>query len=418
MRNLFFSAIILFFLISCAKQVIKPPEPPESAPPPAQASAPSASSGTSDNWDKIGPSLKYCDWQGFFKVLNNVVTELEKDPKKVISAGGTHYPAGLMIDRLKVLRDLSDSDNDNEKMLRLMADNFNMVEISNDEQKAFYTAYYVPEFEARTKADDVFRYPIYSLPKDLITLKLFPLGPDFRTLVFRGRLDEKGRLIQYYSRKEINGEKILSDRKLELAYLKDPLDVLILQIQGSGRLVFENGEVQLAAYAGKNGHPYNSIGRYMGENGMLPMEEVSWKNIKGFLNDHPEKLEEVLYSNPSYVFFALKKTGAVAGSLGVPLTPLHSIAVDNRFIPPLTFCLINLRKPVIGEDGSVKAFAPLAELAFAMDEGSAILGPARVDIFLGSGEDAEKLAGTLKGEGELYILVPKEKPLNQPLKEN
>jgi membrane-bound lytic murein transglycosylase A len=214
--------------------------------------------------------------------------------------------------------------------------------------------------------------------------------------------------VPYYSRKEIDGGKVLAGKGLEAAYLKDPLDVLVLQIQGSGRLIMGGDEEYLAAYAGKNGRPYKSIGRYLADEGMLPKEEVSWGSIKEFLKEHPEKLEEVLYSNPSYVFFELKKAEKIVGSLGVPLSPFHSIAVDNHYIPPLSFCLISLQIPLIGEDGLVKTFVPLAEFAFAMDEGSAILGPARADIFLGSGDDAEKLAGALKSEGELYFLIPRE----------
>jgi membrane-bound lytic murein transglycosylase A len=409
MRKLYFLSLALIIFISCARQAVKPPELPNVVPPPVQAQP-----VKTDSWNGKKSLLQNGDWKGVMKVLETVIPEYEKNPAMLFSVGGNSYSAQSMADKLKKIQALlaSASGNDPTKLAEAISEEFYLVELSSDLQKAFFTAYYVPQFEARLKPDNTFRYPIYSLPKDLLTLRLFPLGPGFRTLILRGRIDEKGNLVPYYTRKEIDGTRTLSDKSLEIAYLKDPLDVLILQIQGSGRLVFENGEVQLSAYAGKNGHPYSSIGRYMAENGMLPIEEVSWKNIKGFLNDHPEKLEEVLYSNPSYVFFALKKADGVVGSLGVPLTPLHSIAVDNRFIPPLSFCLMNLRKPVIGEDGLVKAFAPLAELAFAMDEGSAILGPARVDIFLGSGEDAEKLAGALKGEGELYVLVPKEKLLN------
>jgi membrane-bound lytic murein transglycosylase A len=404
MKRAFCSAVLILFFISCAKQTVRPPQPP-SPQMPAHVEKPEAAT-PEDIWNAKKGLLGNSDWNGFIKVLDAVIPALEKSPGFIFSIGERSFAAAFLSEKLVKFKELYSETQDFDKAFHFLSANFELVELSNDKQKAFFTAYYVPRFEARKKPDDFFRYPIYSLPADLIALRMFPIGPGFRNIIFRGRIDIKGRLVPYYSREDIDGDKALADKKLEIAYLKDPLDVLILQIQGSGRLVFETGEVQLAAYAGKNGLPYKSIGRYMADQGMLPKEEVSWTNIKDFLKKNPGKLEEVLYSNPSYVFFAIKKAEEIAGSLGIPLTPLHSIAVDNRFIPPFSFCFINLEKPVIGDDGLVKRFVPLTELVFAMDEGSAIQGPARADIFLGSGDEAEKLAGTLKSEGELYILVP------------
>lgn len=403
MKN--FLAAFLFFLLttSCARQVVKPPAPPEQPAPSVPAEKP-------DAWASASPGLPDSDWKGFADAAATVLPALDRDPGRILTAGGKSFTAGAFSVSLRKVLECFSAGLNGEKLTECVSAHFDILELSSGENRAFFTAYYVPEFEARSIADGTFRYPIYSPPDDLEVVKLFPMGPDFRTSVFRGRIAEGKNLVPYYTRQEIDGSGVLTRRGLEIAYLKDPLDVLILQIQGSGRLVFGDGTVRLAAYAGKNGHPYRSIGRYMADSGMLPPEEVSWTNIRDYLGSHPDKLDEVLYSNPSYVFFRLRDAGAVSGSLGLPLTPAHSIAADKRHVPPLSLCLIALSRPAIGDDGLVKAFVPMTELAFAMDEGSAIQGPARVDIFLGAGPGAEKLAGALKGEGRLYFLAPRQEP--------
>lgn len=402
MRNILAATLLLLLTTSCARQVVKPPVEPPVTPPAVPATEEAAT-----DLERLGPLMEACDWKGFFEAVDTVLPALEKNPGRIFVVGETSFNAESLALALRDLRKLGSEGKTPAELREAFSSSFEMMELSSINEKAFFTAYYVPEFEARSNPEGPFRYPIYSPPPDLLQVRLFPLGPDFRRVIFRGRIDEKNRLVPYYDREKIDGKKVLSDKGLEIAYLKDPLEVLILQIQGSGRLVFEDGSIKLAAYAGKNGLPYMSIGKYMAEKEMLPPEEVSWANIRSFLENNPGKLEEVLYSNPSYVFFRIKEAGQVVGSLGLPLTPFHSIAVDESHIPPLSLCLIDLRKPVIGEDGLVKSFAPLVEPVFAMDEGSAIKGPARVDIFLGSGAGPEKLAGTLKSEGSLYLLVPR-----------
>lgn len=404
MRRLFLPAFCAFLFFSCAKEVVKPPSPPtllEEAPKPFPLEPIPV-------YQK-NELLKNIDLKGFFDAVETVLPALEKSSRPHFFFHGGNFSARCFSDVLRKFKVLYEANGDKTTLLSFLTENFDLIKLEgeNEEERALFTAYFVPSFEARKTADENFKYPLYSLPKDLMMINLTPLGPSFRGAVFRGRIDDKDRLVPYYTRKEIDGNNVLKNEGYEIAYLKDPLDVLILQIQGSGIVVFEDGEEMLAGYAGKNGHPYKSVGRHLADNGLLPIEEVSWQSIKQFLRDHPETSKEILFSNPSYVFFSLKKPDNVVGSLGLPLTPFHSIAVDKKYIPPLSLCLIDLQKPLVGEDGLVKGFTPLKELAFAMDEGSAIKGPLRVDIFLGPGHEAEKLAGALKSEGELYILVPK-----------
>jgi membrane-bound lytic murein transglycosylase A len=187
-----------------------------------------------------------------------------------------------------------------------------------------------------------------------------------------------------------------------LAYL-DPNDLLFLQIQGSGRLVLEDGRVVRAGYAAKNGRPYVAVGKTLVADGAMPLEEVSMQSIEAWLDAAPpEEAARVRHSNPSYVFFrALELEDPSLGPLGaqgLPLTPGRSIAVDRRYYP--------MGLPVwLATDGTADNPA-LRRLMIAQDTGGAIRGPVRGDVFYGSDEAAARLAGTMKAEGRLILLLP------------
>ncbi|MFB3851241.1 MAG: MltA domain-containing protein [Acidobacteriota bacterium] len=397
MRKVLF--LLLFFCLACSKAVLKPPETE------VLKAIKKEETIEQEPLSNFPENVKKIDFEGFLKVLNIIILELENNPEKIFYFDGQKYDSSNYCQKLKTMRAFLQEKNVNE-FLKYLSENFELKKVGEESRKTLFTGYYIPLLEARKTKDEIFKYPIYSKPKDIISLKLAPLGPAFKNAVFIGRIDSQNNLVPYFSRKEIEKEGALKNRALELCYLKDPLDLLLLQIQGSGFLKMEDGEILLASYAGKNGREYKSIGKYLSENNFLPPEEVSWDNIRQFLKDNPEKYDEVIYSNPSYVFFDLKEEGNVVGSSKLPLVPLHSIAVDKNYIPLLSLCLINFDKPVVGEDNLVKSFHNFFELAFAMDEGSAIKGAERIDLFCGFGEEAEKLAHTLKSEGEVFILIP------------
>lgn len=393
--------VLVFLLVACAKGVVKPPEMlilEETKLPEKQENAP-----------VFPEKIREIDFEGFLKTLDLVNSELEKNPEKVFSVKEKHFSAQTYSEKLREIKSFLESEN-RDGFFNFLLENFDLIKISQESKKTLFTGYYIPLLEAKREKDDLFKYPIYSRPEDLVLLKLSALGPAYKNVTFIGRFNDKNSLVPYFSRKEIDKNGVLKEKKLELCYLKDPLDVLLLQIQGSGYLKMEDGEILLASYAGKNGREYRSIGKFMAEKNYLPLEEVSWSNISQFLKDNPDKYEEIVYHNPSYVFFVLKKEGIVVGSSKLPLVPFHSVAVDKNYIPLLSLCLVSFDKPVVGEDNLVKSFQKFFELVFAMDEGSAIKGVDRIDFFCGFGKDAEKLAHTLKSEGDVYILVPKTVP--------
>lgn len=391
-----FLLIFLFFLsIACSKAVIPPPDGEFNEPILVKPA------GQKLLFEKI----KEIDFKGFLKTLDLIILELEKNPDKIFSIKEKKFTAFSYSEKLREIKNILEK-KDYDNFILYIFENFDLVKITEEGEKTLFTGYYIPLLEAKRERDDLFKYPIYSKPDDIYYLNLSPLGPAFKNLIFIGRIDFQNNLVPYYSRKEIDKEGALKNKKLELGYLKDPLDVLLLQIQGSGFLRMEDGKILLASYAGKNGRQYKSIGKYLSENNYLPKEEVSWKNIREFLINNPDKFDDVIYHNESYVFFNLKENAEVIGSSTLPLVPFHSIAVDKNFIPLLSLCFINFSKPVVGEDDLVKEFKYFTELAFAMDEGSAIKGRERIDLFCGYGEEAEKVANVLKSEGELYLFVP------------
>ncbi len=273
--------------------------------------------------------------------------------------------------------------------------------------RVLFTGYFEPTYEASLVKNQVFKFPIYAIPPDLVTIDLSQFRSKFNGVRLIGRL--KGRtVIPYYSRDDIDIRKVLTGKDLEIAWLKDPVDVLFLQIQGSGRLVFPSGESICVGYAASNGHPYKSIGRYMIEKGYLGREEMSMQKIREFLHNHPFLLRKILAQNPSYVFFRILDRGPL-GNIGVPLTAGRSIALDDRLFPKGALGFIRCKKPILNPKGKIMRWAPFSRFVLNQDTGGAIRGAGRADIFWGSGRYAEIAAGHMKHQGELYILVKKPK---------
>jgi membrane-bound lytic murein transglycosylase A len=271
---------------------------------------------------------------------------------------------------------------------------------SGPEGKGLVTGYYEPLLHGSLAPDDRYRYPLYRRPEDLIRVELGDLFPELKGKKVRGRLVGQ-RLVPYFDRAEIdNGDAPLAGN--ELVWVDDPVDAFFLQVQGSGRVRLSDGSILAVGYADQNGHPYRSIGKVLIERGEIPREQISLFSIRDWLRRHPDQAWELLASNASYVFFQPRENAEeqARGSLNVPLTPGRSIAVDRNNIPLGTPVWLDTSYP--GPEAR-----PLQRLVLAQDTGGAIKGHARADLFWGDGEEAERLAGEMKQEGALYVLVPK-----------
>lgn len=268
------------------------------------------------------------------------------------------------------------------------------------------TGYYQPELNGSRARSERYRYPLYTRPDDLITVELGNIYPELGGRRLRGKL-HGSKLTPYYSRGEID----IIDSPLvgkELLWVDDVVDLFFLQIQGSGIIQLESGESIPVGYADQNGHPYQSIGRVLIDRGELTADKASMQGIKDWGRRNPEKLRELLNTNPSYVFFR-ELPGGLPGPLGalsVPIAAERSIAVDPRFIP--------LGAPVFLDTTYPNSSKPLRRLVVAQDTGGAIKGPVRADFFWGAGFEAGRQAGGMKQQGRMWVLMPKEWRAVQP----
>ena len=272
-------------------------------------------------------------------------------------------------------------------------------------RSVLFTGYYEPTYEASQVRDETFRYPLYRAPDDLVRIDLSPFGEKFKGESIVARIEGK-KVLPYYSKSQIEGERALEGKGLEIAWLKDRLDVTFLHIQGSGRLRLPDGKDLLVNYQASNGRPYRSIGRYMIEKGFLGREEMSMQAMRRYLTEHPEVLDEVLNYNPSYIFFRQVETGPL-GNIGVLLTPGRSVALDSKIFPKGALGFISCQKPLVSDQGNITGWTQFSRFVVNQDTGGAIKGAGRADIFWGSGPQAELTAGHLRHEGELYILIKK-----------
>jgi membrane-bound lytic murein transglycosylase A len=250
---------------------------------------------------------------------------------------------------------------------------------NNGKETGLFTGYYVPTLYGSTKHKGQYTYPLYQVPPDLKNKK------------------------PYFTHAQISGGA-LAKRGLELVWVDDPVMLFFMQIQGSGRVRFSDGKEILVGYAGQNGHKYMSLGKIMGDEGLLPKDQINFYTIRQWLYDHPERAFELMQRNPSYVFFKrLDVTGAV-GAVGAVLTKQRSLAVDNNYIPYGLPLFVETELPALPQAQPTV----FQRLAIAQDTGGAIKSPVRADIFFGEGSQAEYLAGYMKGRGVYSLLVPKE----------
>ena len=238
--------------------------------------------------------------------------------------------------------------------------------------RSFFTGYYEAEILGSAVPDKEFQFPIYKRPPDL----------------------KKG--TKWLSRRELEESNILQNKSLEIVYLRSRAEVFLLQVQGSGRVILRDGSVIRVGYDGRNGHEYISIGQILIKRGVFSAENISGHAVKNWLMLNPQIADELLYQNPSYIFFKvmsdLEEEAGPIGTSNSSLEELRSIAVDPQYIP--------LGSPVWIE---IKGSYPLNRLMVAQDTGSAIKGPSRVDIFFGRGDDAEKMAGQIKDYGRVAV---------------
>ncbi|MDA7427674.1 MltA domain-containing protein [Primorskyibacter aestuariivivens] len=244
-----------------------------------------------------------------------------------------------------------------------------------DGKPALFTGYFEPELDGSRYPSSRYKYPVYRLPREARANR------------------------PWLTRRDILTSGVMDGRGLEIAWVDDPVELFFLQVQGSGRIRLPDGSMIRVGYGGKNGHEYKSLGRELVRRGIYQPHQVSAQVIKNWVRRNPLAGEELLYHNPSYVFFReVTHVPAEKGPLGAmnrSITDLRSIAVDPG--------IVRLGSPVwIEKDGA----EPMNRLMIAQDTGSAIKGAQRADIFFGTGDAAGQAAGKLRDPGRLLVLMP------------
>jgi len=267
--------------------------------------------------------------------------------------------------------------------------------------EGLFTGYYEPELRGSLARHGSYQTPLYGLPADLVSVDLGLFREEYRGQRIAGRVED-GRLVPFAPRAEIVANGLTTVEPL--VYVDDAADAFFLQVQGSGRVTLDDGQVMRAAYAGQNGHPYTAIGAVLIRRGEMTREEVSMQAIRAWLESHPDQAPALMNENASYVFFTLEALPDPSlgprGSQGVALTEGASIAVDAGL-------------HVLGAPFWLEADVPAAtgaesfrRLLIAQDTGGAIRGPVRGDVFWGFGDEAGEIAGRMRSTGTLVVLLP------------
>jgi len=332
------------------------------------------------NWNAL-PAVSDADLQAGFTAWRNACPRLKSDatwaPTCAAAANVATTPAAI------------------RQFLQANLDVY-ALRAANNRADGLITGYYEPIYAGSLTRTAKATVPVYGVPDDMISVQLDSLYPELKGKRLRGRVE--GRVLKPYddaARIATNGVKAPV-----LAWLTHPMDLQFLQIQGSGRVQLADGRQLRIAYADQNGHPYRPIGRWLVEQGELKQADVSMAAIRAWADAHPARVDELLASNPSYVFFTRGPDSdeGPRGSLNVPLTAGYSVAVDRNVVPLGSLLWLSTTRP----DGTA-----LVRPVAAQDTGGAITGEVRADLFWGTGDAAGELAGHMKQKGTIWMLWPK-----------
>lgn len=341
------------------------------------------------------------DLSGFMKAYNTSCARiLKKSPDEKFSSDPAWGTYGAW---QAACRKGQPVDGNNPDAVRAFVENnFKVVQATEGgNPKGLFTGYYESSLQGSRTRHGEYQHPLHARPADLVMVDLGEFRDELKGQRIAGRVLD-GKLKPYENRAAIVSGKLPG--AVPLVWLDDPHDAFFVQVQGSGIVKMDDGSTMRVGYDGQNGHPYYAIGRELVKRGIFHKDEVSMDTIRTWLVQNPDKANELMNTNPSYVFFREMPddgTGAgPQGGEGVKLTAARSIAID-RSILPYGFPLY-LSADYAGPDSK-----PLRRLMMAQDTGGAIRGPVRGDFFWGSGPAAEAKAGPMKAQGQYWFLMPK-----------
>jgi membrane-bound lytic murein transglycosylase A len=349
------------------------------------------------------------DTEPLLKALENSLKYYDKcNPDRSFNFGHTSFSLKQLQESLIEFMDKLKEYGLTETFFDYIKTNFSFYQTAVEE--VLVTGYFEAQLNGSLTKSDTYKYPLYKKPADMLYIRLssFPHFKGQKGLpnTIKGRMLNDSVLVPYYSREEIDVHRKLANRNCEIVWIDNYIDVFFLQIQGSGVVTLDNGDIMRVNYAESNGHPYRAIGTLLIQQEILTRENISMQSIRKYLEENPEKVDEVLNYNPSYVFFRKVEEGPL-GSLGLPVTAFRSIATDKKIFPEGALCYIETEIPLFDERDSIECWKKFQGFVLNQDTGGAIKTPGRLDLFTGYGKMSELIAGHMKQKGRLFFLVKK-----------
>ncbi|WP_299977600.1 MltA domain-containing protein [Desulfobacula sp.] len=348
------------------------------------------------------------DFKGLAASIDHSLEYFKKVPlERKYHYGKEIYTAAHMIASLETFKAFLEKKPSTKVLNAFIRSSFVVYEAAgNEDGDVLFTGYFEPTYEGSLKKSTAYPYPVYSRPDDLLEIDLSAFSDQFKghnRLMARVN-DSKNRVVPYYSRKQINFIEDFHTRSVPVVWVKSRVDRFFLEIQGSGIIDLGKGEILRVHYAGTNGNAYRSIGRYLIRKNEILKENMSMQAIRAWLELHPQRMDEVLHHNESFVFFQ-KEEGGPYGSLGVEVTALRSIATDRRLFPKGALCFMQAQLPDTVNINPLNEWEKASFFVLNQDTGGAIKGPARADLFCGNNNYAEFTAGHMNKYGKLFFLV-------------
>lgn len=388
--------LLLVYLSSCAT-VIQRPFPGEEATIFQLVSR--------EEWPDLKDDLELKDLD--LAILQSLAYLKSRPPGQKFLLGTQEISAQEMVSSLDLFLEILQNNSDGKSREHQIKTQFDLVRIvrNNTPLPLLITGYYEPSLQGSRYSSSRFRYPVYRLPDDLLIINPRKFSPQLTGQKWVGRIMGK-EVIPYYTRQEIDQEGRLTGKNFEILWVDDPLKLFFLHIQGSGEVVLEDGSMVKLGYQGTNGHPYFALGKELIQRGIIRPEELSLQSIYTYLQGHPQEQQALMNLNPSYIFFK-EVRGGPYGSLGRPLTPGRSVAMDFKIFPPAGLAWLKGVQPTVNDQGQIQSWRPLGRWVLIQDSGGAIKGPSRLDLFWGNGLEAEIAAGHLRHQGAIYLLLKK-----------
>lgn len=316
------------------------------------------------------------------------------------------YNAAHMITSLETFKAFLDTKPSPKDLNRFIRKSYTVYKsVGGSNKDVLFTGYFEPTYPGSRTPGPQYPWPVYSMPNDLFQIDLSAFSDAYKGhKQLMARVDSNSRrILPYYTREQINKQPDFAQKARPVVWLANRIDRFFLEIQGSGRVALPDNEIMRLHYAGVNGRKYSAVGKYLIDNNEVPKEKMSMQAIREWLTAHPERMDEVLFTNDSFVFFKEGKGGPF-GCINVAVTPVRSIATDTKLFPKGGLAFIQTALPA-GVGQPKEAWPKASLFVLNQDTGGAIKGPGRVDLFCGAGDWADYTAGHMVARGQLYFLV-------------